>query len=604
LLAVRLAAVLLLCASPIAARAATPEALAQRWAPIHYQDTDSTSPTEDYLAGFDYDGNLVGTDNWEHLFNPSVPYARVYYAVAETCTHWFISYGFYHPHDWSDGYLPSGEVEDEHGYLVDEGQEHENDLEDAVVVVRKDATEFGHLEGVLTQAHGGYRSWRPAGSPLVAPAGRSIDGVIPQEEYPSGSGQLRPVTAQQAKGHGLGAKGGFSDFAGEPDRDGIIYWPTGVAGLPLSGNDRNSTYALESLLAAGGLWEQQLAEDLIVSSDRVTYLKWGKFRGDESGGCGHDIDITCVSNAAAPPWGQDDGSEPAPRGAPALDPADMVRYHFTGFDDYDLDYVTNSFIVSLRDNGYGPQTDGSVRVPSLYEGPDLATYFNKLVGPDGDGDSVHSCTERVLGTDPRSADSDLDGVNDGVDALPLDPTESVDTDGDGTGNNADEDDDGDGVADAQDAFPLDSTEWADNDGDGHGDNADTDDDNDGLSDQIEVETGTDPLDSDSDGDGLLDGVDVEFVQNAMSALPPTAYKSPSASTASSFRARLDEIEGLLLKEKYRAAIRKLTDLRLRVDGCGGTADSNDWIVECAAQLDIRQMIDLLIQNVSSDANAG
>jgi hypothetical protein len=266
--------------------------------------------------------------------------------------------------------------------------------------------------------------------------------------------------------------------------------------------------------------------------------------------------------------------------------------------------VTNSFIVSLRDNGYGPQTDGSVRVPSLYEGPDLATYFNKLVGPDGDGDSVHSCTERVLGTDPRSADSDLDGVNDGVDALPLDPTESVDTDGDGTGNNADEDDDGDGVADAQDAFPLDSTEWADNDGDGHGDNADTDDDNDGLSDQIEVETGTDPLDSDSDGDGLLDGVDVEFVQNAMSALPPTAYKSPSASTASSFRARLDEIEGLLLKEKYRAAIRKLTDLRLRVDGCGGTADSNDWIVECAAQLDIRQMIDLLIQNVSSDANAG
>ena len=40
--------------------------------------------------------------------------------------------------------------------------------------------------------------------------------------------------------------------------------------------------------------------------------------------------------------------------------------------------------------------------------------------------------------------------------MPLDATESVDTDGDGTGNNADTDDDGDGVLDTTDAFPLDS----------------------------------------------------------------------------------------------------------------------------------------------------
>ena len=35
------------------------------------------------------------------------------------------------------------------------------------------------------------------------------------------------------------------------------------------------------------------------------------------------------------------------------------------------------------------------------------------------------------------ADSDNDGVNDGLDAFPTDTTESVDTDGDGIGNNAD-----------------------------------------------------------------------------------------------------------------------------------------------------------------------
>ena len=38
---------------------------------------------------------------------------------------------------------------------------------------------------------------------------------------------------------------------------------------------------------------------------------------------------------------------------------------------------------------------------------------------------------------------DYDGVGDNADQLPLDASETVDTDGDGIGNNADPDDDGD-----------------------------------------------------------------------------------------------------------------------------------------------------------------
>ena len=53
-------------------------------------------------------------------------------------------------------------------------------------------------------------------------------------------------------------------------------------------------------------------------------------------------------------------------------------------------------------------------------------------------------------------DDDGDGVVDGSDTFPLDSQESVDTDGDGVGNNADNDDDGDGVEDSADAYPLDS----------------------------------------------------------------------------------------------------------------------------------------------------
>ncbi|NNK02723.1 MAG: hypothetical protein HKP58_20105 [Desulfatitalea sp.] len=91
------------------------------------------------------------------------------------------------------------------------------------------------------------------------------------------------------------------------------------------------------------------------------------------------------------------------------------------------------------------------------------------------------------------------------DALPLDPTETADTDGDGIGDNADTDDDGDGVADVNDAFPLDPNEWIDTDGDGMGNNVDTDDDGDNLSDWDEINLyGTNPLDTDSDDDGMPD----------------------------------------------------------------------------------------------------
>ena len=96
---------------------------------------------------------------------------------------------------------------------------------------------------------------------------------------------------------------------------------------------------------------------------------------------------------------------------------------------------------------------------------------------------------------------------DSSDAFPLDSSESVDTDSDGVGNNADSDDDNDGVADSSDAFPLDSSESVDTDNDGIGNNADSDDDNDGVADSSDAF----PLDSsesvDTDNDGIGDNSD-------------------------------------------------------------------------------------------------
>ena len=71
-------------------------------------------------------------------------------------------------------------------------------------------------------------------------------------------------------------------------------------------------------------------------------------------------------------------------------------------------------------------------------------------------------------------DSDGDGFVDAADALPDDPNDWFDLDGDGIGDNADDDDDNDGIADVDDAFPANPDEWADADFDGIGDNADDD----------------------------------------------------------------------------------------------------------------------------------
>jgi len=68
------------------------------------------------------------------------------------------------------------------------------------------------------------------------------------------------------------------------------------------------------------------------------------------------------------------------------------------------------------------------------------------------------------------------------------------------------DQDGDGVPDGQDQFPNDPAETLDTDGDGLGNNADPDDDNDGMPDEWEILHGLDPLTDDAsldpDGDGI------------------------------------------------------------------------------------------------------
>ena len=205
--------------------------------------------------------------------------------------------------------------------------------------------------------------------------------------------------------------------------------------------------------------------------------------------------------------------------------------------------------------------------------------------PDFDNDGLATILEvDTYGSDPLNPDTDGDGLSDGSEATGgTDPLNG--------------DSDGDGVGDATDAFPNDPNETGDNDSDGIGNNADLDDDNDGLSDVIESAWGTDPLNPDSDGDGLQDGGDVEFIQNAVTVLPFSAFKSPSGGTKTALQAVLDEVESLLVQGQTADAVVKLQALRARLNGCGTLAARNDWITDCTAQVQIRGLVDLLLANL-------
>jgi hypothetical protein len=251
-----------------------------------------------------------------------------------------------------------------------------------------------------------------------------------------------------------------------------------------------------------------------------------------------------------------------------------------------------------------PLTDPPVATISTTVFPTLGSVVF-TIDPDSDDDGLLDGEEIAMGTDPDDADSDDDGLDDGeeVDVYGTDPLDP-DTDDDGildgtevNGSNptdpldADSDDDGllDGEEDANQNGAQDAGETDPND-------ADSDDD--GLDDGIEVEFGTDPLDPDSDDDGIPDGQDVEWLQNAITALPDSAFNSTGPGNKTALLSVLDDVEAAVAIDDIDEAIRKLENLRRRVDGCGSEPDMNDWIIDCTAQLQIRDFIDLYISNLT------
>jgi hypothetical protein len=309
-------------------------------------------------------------------------------------------------------------------------------------------------------------------------------------------------------------------------------------------------------------------------------------------------------------------------------PADKLVATVWGWDDRPAFPITTDPDFNAQDlvlRGTTLEMDGPNFQNGVQNDPanqHLSVEFRVSVGgddPDLDGLSS-ACGEVYYGTDPQDADTDNDGLNDGAEVNthgtdPLDPDSEDDglNDGDeityGTDPH-DPDSDDDGLTDGAEVHTHGTNPVnGDSDGDGltdgaevnthHTDPNDADTDDDGLPDGIEVRYGTNPLNRDTDGDGLPDGRDVDWIQDVIAGIPNAAIKPPGGGNRNAMLNLLNDAEALLLKGKTKPALDKLTTLRSRIDGCGAVRDSNDWIIDCTVQQEVRSLVDLLIANVKA-----
>ncbi len=289
--------------------------LAATWAPIHHQDVDvsggdALGGDSDFISAIDFDGNWATDDNWENTSRFPLS-AHGYYSVVWTRTHWYVVYAFYHPRDWCDVFL-CGAVD-----------KHENDLEGLLAIIRRPVVfaddDFGTLEGIVTVFHNDFFSFTPQGSPLTD-GDEDIDGTLTMQAFDGG---LHPVTAQEAKGHGLKAH----PFVKIEGGDGVVYFPSEIAEVPSGPNDRNVAYKLVNIFDPGGMWSRR--------NDPQTFASFGAFKGDN----GKD-------NAAHAPWAWDDHDDGAtlPGGELALDPAKLARRYFDGLGAFSDIYTSNPYM--------------------------------------------------------------------------------------------------------------------------------------------------------------------------------------------------------------------------------------------------------------------
>lgn len=137
----------------------------RHWAPVVYQNVKEGNEfgrtlygARDVFVAMNFDGDWDVANNWhnsryqvyeqgllsDRLTSPLQ--GKAYTSMVESEDFYFLTYGFYH--SGQDAFLSAAR--------------HQNDWEVVILVVRKDATRFGELEGMMTQFHSDQNTYLPS----------------------------------------------------------------------------------------------------------------------------------------------------------------------------------------------------------------------------------------------------------------------------------------------------------------------------------------------------------------------------------------------------------------------------------------------------------
>jgi hypothetical protein len=191
--------------------------IAKRYAPIIFQEVDRGTKTfnrgtqtfkskargkEDFITAVNFDGDLIGNNNWENQSNSEyklIP--EIYYSIVETKSHYFISYSIFHPRDWTRNL-----------FSIPIYVEHENDMENIQVVVSKNTQKEVRL--LLTQAHLNSTFYSLANSEFTPKDARvkfsSKPIVLFNDKYEIDSNGTHVGIFVERKGHGIYSLGDTS----------------------------------------------------------------------------------------------------------------------------------------------------------------------------------------------------------------------------------------------------------------------------------------------------------------------------------------------------------------------------------------------------------
>ena len=341
--------------------AARERQVAERFAPV-FRQALGEHPRADYITNFDFDGDWRGDNNWKNTDDQRFRLrAYVYFAAAETATHFFVHYAIFHPRDYKGGSTAGpllsdairegvrrGGRYDPTGLSAEAVLAHENDMEGCLVVAEKDGEDpaRARVVAVETLAHDRFLKYAPEGVPS------------PASFQPLRLEGQSPVLFVEAKGHGVLAYDGGGDKQ-EARRGTVVYNFAGRAEDPEAVGKEKETVGYELVPLYDTLWRRALTgsketfglvTDYGTLSFETAGAKRASKRAKRLGRLGASfLGKFGAPNAARPPWGWfDRGERGRPRGEWFFDPAATARRHLGRGADFSTAYLHAPFLGLFR----------------------------------------------------------------------------------------------------------------------------------------------------------------------------------------------------------------------------------------------------------------